>query len=223
MTKIGSGSSTHKSASSSRTGTARKAKKSRKTSKSGQAKRKSSVQGSKTADKARVSKEARAGHEAGNAAHTNALAQNFGASPAKKSGKPDPMNPAPGGPTGSHKATGTGYYPSNSKMEGGFNDRKGNKLATLQDFLEGKSKYVSVAMDKNQKIPYGKNLSIKELDAKYADQLKAMGKEHIDFRVTDTGGAFTNKGTGRIDIATRDRKASLDPTINGPLTLNFGE
>ncbi|MBX3168644.1 MAG: hypothetical protein KF760_14605 [Candidatus Eremiobacteraeota bacterium] len=133
------------------------------------------------------------------------------------------MNPAAGGPSGVHKSRGTGYYPSNSKMEGGFNDRKGNKLATLQDFLEGKSKYVSVAMDKNQKIPYGKGLNIKELDQKYAEQLKKLGKEHIDFRVVDTGGAFTNKGTGRIDIATRDRKASLDPTINGPLTLDFGK
>ena len=218
MTKIGSGStSTRKSASPSRTGTAKKARK------SGGAKRKRRTTGTKTTDKARISKDAKAAPQAGNTAHTNALGQNFGAAPARKSGKPDPMNPAPGGPTGAHQAKGTGYFPSNSKMEGGFNDRKGNKLATLQDYLEGKSKYVSVAMDKNQKIPYGKNLTIKELDAKYKDQLKAMGKEHIDVRVVDTGGAFTNKGTGRIDIATRDRKASLDPTINGPLTLNFGE
>ncbi|MBN9416131.1 MAG: hypothetical protein J0I12_11875 [Candidatus Eremiobacteraeota bacterium] len=211
---IGSATSTSKVSSTSRTGKAKKTKK------TGQAKRKRRTQGTKTADKTKLSRESQAAQHAGNTTHTNALAQNFGA---KKSGKPDPMNPAAGGPTGIHQSKGTGYYPSNSKMEGGFNDRKGNKLATLQDFLEGKSKYVSVAMDKNQKIPYGKNLNIKELDAKYKDQLKAMGKEHIDFRVTDTGGAFTNKGTGRLDIATRDRKASLDPTINGPLTLDFGK
>jgi hypothetical protein len=208
---IGSATSGSKVASPARTGKTRKTK---------TAKRKRRSQGTRTADKTKISRESKAAQQAGNTAHTNALAQNF---TAKKPGKPDPMNPAPGGPSGVHKSKGTGYYPSNSKMEGGFHDRKGNKLATLQDFLEGKSKYVSVAMDKNQKIPYGKNLNIKELDAKYADQLKAMGKEHIDFRVTDTGGAFTNKGTGRIDIATRDRKASLDPTINGPLTLDFGQ
>ena len=211
---IGSATSTSKVSSTSRTGKARKTKK------TGQAKRKRRTQGTRTADKTKISRESKAAQQAGNTTHTNALAQNFGTA---KAGKPDPMAPKAGGPTGVHQSKGTGYYPSNSKMEGGFNDRKGNKLATLQDFLEGKSKYVSVAMDKNQKIPYGKNLNIKELDAKYKDQLKAMGKEHIDFRVTDTGGAFTNKGTGRLDIATRDRKASLDPTINGPLTLDFGK
>lgn len=214
---ISFGPSTSKVSSPSRTS------KTRKTKKSGPAKRKRRTQGTKTADKAKISKDAKGAPQAGNTSHTNALAQNFGAAPVKKSGKPDPMNPAPGGPTGVHQSKGTGYFPSNSKMEGGFNDRKGNKLATLQDFLEGKSKYVSVAMDKNQKIPYGKGVHIKEFDKKYAEQLKAMGKEHIDFRVTDTGGAFTNKGTGRIDVATRDRKASMDPTVNGPLTLDFGK
>ena len=136
--------------------------------------------------------------------------------------KSEPLpHPKAGGPQGEHRAKGTGYFPENSAMEGGFKDRRGKDLQTLQDYLSGKSKYVSVAMDKNAKIPYGKGLHIKELDRKYADTLKKLGKEHIDFRVVDTGGAFTNKGTGRIDIATANRKASLDPTINGPLTLQF--
>ena len=136
--------------------------------------------------------------------------------------KSEPLpTPKPGGPSGTFKSKGTGYFPENSAMEGGFKDRKGKSLQTLQDFLSGKSKYVSVAMDKNAKIPYGKGLHIAELDKKYAAELKKLGKEHIDFRVVDTGGAFTNKGTSRIDIATANRKASLDPTVNGPLTLKF--
>ena len=111
------------------------------------------------------------------------------------------------------QATGTGYYPDNSAMEGGFVDRKGKKLNTLQDFLAGKADYVSVAMDKNENIPYGTKLRIPELEKKY-------GKP-IEFRVVDTGGAFTGKGTSRIDICTANEKASTDPTINGPLTLQF--
>ncbi|MHB2015959.1 MAG: hypothetical protein ACYCW6_03325 [Candidatus Xenobia bacterium] len=43
----------------------------------------------------------------------------------------------------------------------------------------------------------------------------------IDFRVVDTGGDFTNKGFSRIDIATANQRAAHDPTINGPLTLQF--
>ncbi len=121
--------------------------------------------------------------------------------------------PAPAEVKKTAKATGTGYYPDNSAMEGGFVDRKGAKLNTLQDFLAGKADYVSVAMDKNEKIPYGTKLRIPELEKKY-------GKP-IEFRVVDTGGAFTGKGTGRIDICTANEKASTDPTINGPLTLQF--
>lgn len=121
--------------------------------------------------------------------------------------------PAPAEVKKTARATGTGYYPDNSALEGGFVDRQGKKLNTLQDFLAGKADYVSVAMDKNQNIPYGTKLRIPELEKKY-------GKA-IEFRVVDTGGAFTGKGNSRIDICTANAKASTDPTINGPLTLQF--
>ncbi len=108
------------------------------------------------------------------------------------------------------KARGTGYYPDSSALEGGFVDRQDKPLQTLQDFLNGKSSYVSVAMD-SKAFPYGTKLRVPELEAKYGQQ--------IEFRVVDTGGAFTGKGTSRIDICTANKKASLEPTINGPLTL----
>lgn len=107
-------------------------------------------------------------------------------------------------------AKGTGYYPDASSLEGGFVDRKGAKLRTLQQFLAGTADYVSVAMDVNA-FSYGQHLRIKELDAKY-------GKA-IDFRVVDTGGAFKNKGRTRIDICTANKTAALDGTINGKLTI----
>lgn len=112
-----------------------------------------------------------------------------------------------------YPARGTGYYPDRSAMEGGFVDRKGKPLHTLQDFLAGKASYVSVAMDSTA-FPYGTKLRIPELEAKYG--------RPIEFRVVDTGGAFRGKGTSRIDICTANRQASLDPTINGPLHLVAG-
>lgn len=107
-------------------------------------------------------------------------------------------------------ARGTGYYPANNSLEGGFVDRKGAPLHTLQDFLAGRAPYVSVAMD-SKAFPYGTNLRIPELERKYG--------RPIDFRVVDTGGAFVGKGTSRIDICTANNAASLDSTINGPLHL----
>ncbi len=110
---------------------------------------------------------------------------------------------------------GTGYYPANNRLEGGFVDKQGHKLYTLQQFLSGKAPYVSVALDKklyaNGKVHYGDKFSIPELEKKY-------GKK-IEFRAVDTGGAFTNKGFGRIDICTGSQHDSLEKTINGKLTL----
>ncbi len=105
-------------------------------------------------------------------------------------------------------AKGTGYYPANTRMEGGFKDRRGKPLQTLQDFLAQRSPFVSVAMDLNA-FPYGTKLRIREFEAKY-------GRE-IEFRVVDTGGAFRGKGTTRIDICTANESASRDATVNGML------
>lgn len=119
--------------------------------------------------------------------------------------------PGAGTPTGTqYSARGTGYYPDNSAMEGGYFDRKGKPLNTLQAYLRGDAPFVSVAMD-SKAFPYGTKLRIPELEAKYG--------RPIEFRVVDTGGAFKGRGTSRIDICTENRRASLDPTINGPLTL----
>ncbi len=108
-------------------------------------------------------------------------------------------------------ARGTAYYPDNSPLEGGFKDRKGKPLRTLQQFLAGKAEYVSVAMD-TKAFPYGQRLRIKELEKKY-------GKK-IVFRVVDTGGAFRGKGTSRIDVCVANLSASRDATINGTLHID---
>ena len=113
-----------------------------------------------------------------------------------------------------YKAKGSGYFPANTKMEGGEKDARGNQLRTLQDFLKGNVTYVSCAMDKTvQSKFHGTKIQIPELDKKY-------GKA-IEFRVVDTGGAFKGKGYTRIDICTASSADSVEPTINGWLTLVF--
>ena len=104
----------------------------------------------------------------------------------------------------------TGYYPASNAMEGGHVDRKGKKLRTLQDYIDGRVSYVSVAMDK-EALPYGTTLCIPSLNAEY-------GKA-IPFRVVDTGGAFNKKGTSRIDICTRSRKDAHAKSVNRSFEL----
>jgi 3D (Asp-Asp-Asp) domain-containing protein len=114
--------------------------------------------------------------------------------------------------SGSFVSRGTGYYPSHSGVEGGFVDRQGNPLHTLQQFLAGQASYVSVAMD-SRAFPYGQRLRIHELEAKYG--------RAITFKVVDTGGAFVGRGRSRMDICVANAKASVDPTINGSLHVDI--
>lgn len=107
-------------------------------------------------------------------------------------------------------ATATSYYPDPSALEGGFVDERDKQLCTLQEYLAGSVSYVSVAMDKTA-FPYGTVLRIPEIENKY--------KRYIEFRVVDTGSAFTSKGTSRIDICSASEKDSLDVVLNGPVTL----
>ncbi|HPZ06608.1 MAG TPA: hypothetical protein PL110_00710 [Candidatus Eremiobacteraeota bacterium] len=141
-----------------------------------------------------------------------------GAVPAGGTGGAQPGGGAPAGPINGQTmgtAKATGYYPDNSAMEGGFYDMRGKKLNTLQDFLSGKAPYVSIALDKNLyksgKIKYGDTFRIPEMEKKYGKQ--------IIFKAVDTGGAFTNKGFGRVDICTASQKASTEAIVNGNLTL----
>ena len=112
------------------------------------------------------------------------------------------------------KANGSGYYPHNSRMEGGYNDMKGKPLCTLQDYLAGKVPYVSIALDQylyRGTIRYGDKFRIPELEKKYGRK--------IEFRAVDCGGAFKWKGFSKVDICTGSKSDSYEKTLNGTLTL----
>jgi hypothetical protein len=89
----------------------------------------------------------------------------------------------------------TEYYPKNTKMEGGLYDHKGHPLNTLDDYLDGKVGWVSLARDYLGGPPanawefktYGYRVHIPEVCAK-------LKVSHIDFRLVDTGGRFYGKG-----------------------------
>ena len=110
----------------------------------------------------------------------------------------------------SFRARATAYYPDSSALEGGFNDRLGRPLKTLQDHVAGRAPNVSVAMDSTA-FPNGTRLRIPSLEAKYGKRL--------EFRVVDTGGAFRGKGTSRLDICVSGYKASLDASVNTTLDV----
>lgn len=131
-----------------------------------------------------------------------------GGTPTEPPVNPPPPPPGATGPT--YTATGTGYYPANNSLEGGFLDRLGKPLYTLQAYLAGKAPYVSTAMDRHA-FNYGQKIRIPELEKKYG--------RTIEFRVVDTGDAFIGAGKTRIDICTANWTAAHDKTINGTLHI----
>lgn len=106
----------------------------------------------------------------------------------------------------------TGYFPDNSAMEGGFIDRRGHRLYTLQQYLNGNAPYVALAMDPNA-AAYGTEVRLPKLNAKYG--------RNIMFKVVDSGGAFRGRGTSRVDICVGSNHEALQPEINTTQTLIF--
>lgn len=106
----------------------------------------------------------------------------------------------------------TSYYPHNSRMQGGFWDRKGYELFTLQAYLRGEAPYVSVAMD-SKVAKYGTQIRIPELEEKYG--------RPIDFRLVDTGGRFKGRGTQKIDICSETKRDAYRPEVNKTLSVQF--
>ncbi len=104
----------------------------------------------------------------------------------------------------------TGYYPFENAMEGGFTDRYGDRLYTLQEFLNGKAPYVSVALDylDEMKVYHDRKnpveVCIPGLDQAYrsemnAEVLKKTGGV-IRFRIVDTGKRFKHKKWAKLDV-----------------------
>lgn len=89
----------------------------------------------------------------------------------------------------------TEYFPVNSRMEGGAYDHKKHLLQTLDDYLDGKASYVSVARDDlggppanaSEFTTYGYKVLLPEICSK-------LGVKHIEFRLVDTGGWFRGAG-----------------------------
>ena len=87
------------------------------------------------------------------------------------------------------------------RMEGGTNDRMGHPLFSLEDYLEGNAPFVSLACDSAGGPPgnrqefrtYKYRVWLPQLsrDINSFIDVPVIGPIMIDFRLVDTGGAFT--------------------------------
>ncbi|XP_046390244.1 uncharacterized protein LOC124158885 [Ischnura elegans] len=112
-----------------------------------------------------------------------------------------------------YNATATAYYPSHHPNEDGFVDMRGKKLRTLQDYIDGRARYVTISIDPSLKIPYGTRVCIPQLNKHYRRQ--------IPFEVRDASDTVWRRRYTRVEICVRSEEDSYDLAVNRNVTLIF--
>ncbi|KAJ8682811.1 hypothetical protein QAD02_018603 [Eretmocerus hayati] len=111
-----------------------------------------------------------------------------------------------------HNVTLTAYYPDfSSDNESDFSDSMGKKLRTLQDFLDGRGEYVTVAMDDMPNLPYGSIICVPELNEHFG--------RAIPLQVRDYGVNVARMGYSRLDVCVRSEADSYDNAVNRLVTV----
>ncbi|CAH0562358.1 unnamed protein product [Brassicogethes aeneus] len=108
----------------------------------------------------------------------------------------------------------TAYYPDYSgDSESGFLDKKGRKLRTLQDYLDDRTGYVTLAMDDDLGLPYGSDVCIPEINKHYGHRVR--------FQIRDSSLDLKGSGYERVDICVRSEMDSYDVSVNRKVTVVF--
>ncbi|PBC31637.1 hypothetical protein APICC_05755 [Apis cerana cerana] len=115
-----------------------------------------------------------------------------------------------------YNVTLTAYYPVfDSDNESDYLDVKMKKLRTLQDFLDGRTEFVTVSMDLDSGIPYGTKLCIPELNAKFLRQIPLQARDRSHYNDVKTN----SPDFSHIDICVRTEEDTYDNSVNGIVTL----
>jgi N-acetylmuramoyl-L-alanine amidase len=128
-------------------------------------------------------------------------------------------------PEGFNKAVATFYFPpekeSDKKMQGTGIDHKGRQIGTVEGFIAGRDKYITIAIDDVVAEQYDmRRITIPEVEEYYRRKYNLPADFKFDFRIADTGGHFTGGklGLGAIDICTENRQIAY---ANGKKNISW--
>ncbi|XP_018336436.1 uncharacterized protein LOC108744947 isoform X2 [Agrilus planipennis] len=110
------------------------------------------------------------------------------------------------------------YYPKYNyeiDNEEDIKDDNGQTLQTLQDYLDDRADFVTLAMDKKLKLPYGTPVCIPELNEHFGHKIR--------FEIRDSGSDLDNMGFHRVDVCVRSEIDSYDKYVNRKVTLIIEE
>ncbi|XP_043258706.1 uncharacterized protein LOC122400961 [Colletes gigas] len=115
-----------------------------------------------------------------------------------------------------HNVFMTAYYPDySSDDEFDYLDARMKKLRNLQDFLDGRTEFVTVSMDLDSGIPYGTKLCIPELNAKFNRQIPLQARDKSQYGDVET----KSPDFSHVDICVRTEEDTYDNSVNGLVTL----
>lgn len=103
------------------------------------------------------------------------------------------------------------YYPD--LEDGELYDKNGEILNTLQDFLDFRAQFITLAMDENLKIPYATPVCIPELNKHFGHRLR--------IEIRDSSVDLKGMGFKRADICVRSESDSYDIAVNRRVTIVF--
>ncbi|XP_011160236.1 uncharacterized protein LOC105196160 [Solenopsis invicta] len=93
-------------------------------------------------------------------------------------------------------------------------DDQGKMLNTLQDYLDGRARYVTVAGNLRSGIPYGTKICIEKLNEQFRRQLHLQIRDQIDYENNDATLDFS-----RLEICVRSEEDTYDTYFNGLVTV----
>uniref|UniRef100_A0A182W4R2 Uncharacterized protein n=1 Tax=Anopheles minimus TaxID=112268 RepID=A0A182W4R2_9DIPT len=101
----------------------------------------------------------------------------------------------------------TAYHPLfDSERKRDYLDIENRKLYTLQEYLDNRAPYVTVGMDPDLRLPYGKEACIPELNRHF--------RRAVRLQVRDTHEDLRGGGYRRVDICVRTQEDSYDDIVN---------
>ncbi|XP_077256797.1 uncharacterized protein LOC143894428 [Temnothorax americanus] len=94
-------------------------------------------------------------------------------------------------------------------------DDQGKMLNTLQDYLDGRARYVTVAGNLRSGIPYGTKVCIEKLNEQFGKQIHLQIRDQIDYKINDVALDFS-----RLEICVRTEEDTYDTYLNGLVTVH---
>ncbi|CAL1680428.1 unnamed protein product [Lasius platythorax] len=116
-----------------------------------------------------------------------------------------------------HNVSLSAYYPvfwTNDKRN--HLDDRGKMLNTLQDYLDGRTHYVTVAGNLRSGIPYGTKICIEELNERFGKQIPLQIRDQVDYgnERDDVASYFS-----RLEICVRTEEDTYDTYVNDLVTV----